>query len=159
MDFMPYGIILLTGGALFLGILLVIIIYYCCCNQSKDPISDLESGQLSRRTESNSNSRNTNYISSRVAADQVHTSIPILTKKPELSQNFKAVNKPTQRISSTNPPPLQINSKPTSIINSSSNPIQRRVDNRSNLPTISLAGTNYLVAGLKVISKKGQLVK
>ena len=138
---MPYGIILLTGGALFLGILLVIIIYYCCCNQSKDPISDLESGQLSRRTESNSNSRNTNYISSRVAADQVHTSIPILTKKPELSQNFKAVNKPTQRISSTNPPPLQINSKPTSIINSSSKPIQRRVDNRSNLPTISLAGT------------------
>ena len=138
---MPYGIIILTGGALFLVILLVIIIYYCCCNQSKDPISDLESGQLSRRTESNSNSRNTNYISSRVAADQVHTSIPILTKKPELSQNFKAVNKPTQRISSTNPPPLQINSKPTSIINSSSRPIQRRVDNRSNLPTISLAGT------------------
>jgi uncharacterized protein (UPF0333 family) len=140
MDFMPYGIILLTGGALFLGILLVIIIYYCCCNQSKDPISDLESGQLSRRTESNSNSRNTNYISSRVAADQVHTSIPILTKKPELSQNFKAVNKPTQRISSTNPPPLQINSKPTSIINSSSRPIQRRIDDRSTFPTNALAG-------------------
>jgi len=140
MDFVPNGIFILIGGALLLVILLAII-HHCCCNQSKDPISDLESGQLSRRTESNSNSRNTNYISSRVAADQVHTSKPILTKKPELSQNFKAVNKPTQRISSTNPPPLQINSKPTSIINSSSKPIQRRVDNRSNLPTISLAGT------------------
>jgi len=206
MEFVPNGIVILIFG-IILFVILLLVIRYCCCKESNktDPITDLESGHLSRETvpkptlTDSTNKKtifptsvtcpvhdhvdgNISIISSQVS-DQV--SKPISIKKPEPIKNIDAANRNNQSSSNTVNPSViissagsirasktpgfinfkpisiisstSIDSKATSVVNSkpssisSSIPIRfepRRieiVDNRQNVPTASLAGTNYQI--------------
>ena len=203
MEFVPNGIVILIFG-IILFVILLLVIRYCCCKESNktDPITDLESGHLSRETVPKPTlidptnkipifplsvtcpvhdqvDGNISIIYGQVS-DQV--SKPISIKKPEPIKNIDAANRNNQSSSNTvfprvnpsitipsagsirasktpgfiNSKPISIisstsiDSKPTSVVNSkpSSIPIRfepRRieiVDNRQNVPTASLAGTN-----------------
>jgi hypothetical protein len=129
MEFVPNGIVILIFG-IILFVILLLVIRYCCCKESNktDPITDLESGHLSRETVpkptlTDSTNKNTKFplsvtcpvhdqvdgnisiISSQVS-DQV--SKPISIKKPEPIKNIDAANRNNQSSSNTVNPSITI---------------------------------------------------
>ncbi len=129
MEFVPNGIVILIFGIIFFVILLLII-RYCCCKESNktDPITDLESGHLSRETVPKPTlidptnkipifplsvtcpvhdhvDGNISIISSQVA-NQV--SKPISIKKPEPIKKIDAANRNNQSSSNTANPSITI---------------------------------------------------
>jgi hypothetical protein len=128
MEFVPNGIVICIFG-IILFVILLLVIRYCCCKESNktDPITDLESGHLSREmvpkpTLTDSTNKNTIFPLSVTCPvhDQVdgnistqvsdHVSKPTSIKKPEPIKNIDAANRNNQSSSNTYNPSITISS-------------------------------------------------